>query len=166
MRDAVPNLLSDYAENADTEDYDEEKSYMIAVSASVCHMGKWCLSLYQPEEGKLDPFNAEQRALFNQVSQFLLEKAMSILDTDCLEVGWPMIDYLTPWIQSHYKMEVLPEGAGEHILQIFDIVLRRIAYPEWCETEVDPDDLQEDYMKYRELFKIMFKNISLIKPIR
>ena len=31
---------------------------------------------------------------------------------------------------------------------------------------MDPDDLQVDYQKYRDLFKIMLKNISLIKPIR
>ena len=89
-----------------------------------------------------------------------------ILNTDCLEVGWPMIDFLTPWIQSHYKMDQLPPGVDQKILQILDIVLRRMAYPAWCEVEVDPDDAQSDYDKYRELFKIMFKNIALIRPVR
>ena len=88
------------------------------------------------------------------------------MDTDCLEVGWPMIDFLTPWIQSHYKMEQLPPGAGERILQIMSIVLKRMAYPSWIEIDVDADDDQTDYQKYRELFKIMFKNIALIKPVR
>ena len=45
-------------------------------------------------------------------------------------------------------------------------MLKRIAYPEWCEVDVDADDAQTDYEKYRELFKIMFKNIALIKPVR
>jgi hypothetical protein len=96
----------------------------------------------------------------------LLDKAIQMLDTDCLEVGWPMIDLLTEWIQSHYKMEELPSGTGELILQIFNIVLKRIAFPEWCEIDIEPDDRQEDYQKFRELFKILFKNISLIKPVR
>jgi hypothetical protein len=43
----------------------------------------------------------------------LLEKAIYMLDTDCLEVGWPMIDLLTEWIQSHYKLDELPFGTGE-----------------------------------------------------
>ena len=72
---------------------------MAAVSGSVSHLGKWCLSLQQPvEEGKLDPLSAEQRQFLDQVTAFLLDKATYILDTDCLEVGWPMIDFLTPWI--------------------------------------------------------------------
>lgn len=41
-----------------------------------------------------------------------------------------------------------------------------MAYPEWCEIDIDADDEQVDYQKYRELFKIMLKNIALIKPIR
>jgi len=141
---------------------------MQAVSNSVCHIGKWCLSLQQPKDVVVqDPFfNPESRQFFNQVTEFLLEKAIQILDTDCLSVGWPMIDFLTPWIQSHYKMEELPPGVGEKILQIFDIVLKRMAYPEWCEIEVDPDDAQLDYSKYRDLFTVMLKNIGLIKPIR
>ena len=41
-----------------------------------------------------------------------------------------------------------------------------MAYPEWCQIEIEPDDAQVDYDKYRELFKIMLKNIALIKPIK
>jgi len=51
-------------------------------------------------------------------------------------------------------------------MKILDIVLKRMAFPEWCEIEIDPDDAQNDYEKYRELFKIMLKNIALIKPVR
>ena len=108
----------------------------------------------------------ESRQFFDQVTEFLIDKAIYILDTDCLEVGWPMIDFLTPWIQSKYKLSELPPGVGEKILQIFNIVLKRMAYPEWCEIEIEADDEQVDYQKYRELFKIMLKNIALIKPIR
>lgn len=146
---------------------------MIAVSSSVGHMGKWCLSLQKPEgletnsEDVVLAFtDANSRQIFTQFCQFLLEKAIYILDTDCLEVGWPMIDFLTPWIQSHFKLHELPAGVGDVILSILNIVIKRIGYPEWCDVEVDPDDLQVDYQKYRDLFKIMLKNISLIKPIR
>ena len=149
VRNATMNFLHNYEQYHDTEDYDEEKSYMQAVSASVSHMGKWCLSLQKPaeeEESKLDPFSEpNSRQFFTQVSQFLLEKAIYILDTDCLEVGWPMIDFLTPWIQSHFKLDELPPGVGESILQILNIVLKRIGYPTWCDIDVEADDLQVDY---------------------
>ena len=99
VRDATYNLLNNFEEYEGTDEYDEEKNYMIAVSTSVSHIGKWCISLQKPEEGKIDPFTEpSSREFFSQVSQFLLEKAIAILDTDCFEVGWPMIDFLTPWI--------------------------------------------------------------------
>ena len=96
----------------------------------------------------------------------MLEKGISILDTDCLEVGWPMVDYLTTWIQRHHKLEQLEPGVGEQMLGIFNIVLKRVGYPEWCAIDIQPDDAQSDYQKYRELFSIILKNLSLIKPIR
>lgn len=67
-----------------------------------------------------------------------------------------MVDFLTDWIQSHYKLDELPPGVAQGILQIFGIVLKRIAYPEWCEIDIEPDDRQEDYQKFRELFKVLF----------
>ena len=48
VRDAAYNLLSDYETHFGSDDYDEEKNYMIAVSGSVSHIGKWCLSLQTP----------------------------------------------------------------------------------------------------------------------
>jgi len=72
---------------------------MVAIASSVCHMGKWCLSVQYPPGSSEDPFKEPQsRQYFDQVTEFLISKAISILDTDCMEVGWPMIDFLTPWI--------------------------------------------------------------------
>lgn len=45
-------------------------------------------------------------------------------------------------------------------------MLKRIAFPEWCEIEIEADDEQHNYEKYRELFGVMLKHIALIKPIR
>ena len=142
VRDAMLDKLNNYEENFGDDEYDEEKSYMTAVSQSVNHMGKWCLSVQQPVGCETDPFKSpESRQYYDQVFNFLLEKAIYILDTDCMEVGWPMIDFLTPWVQSHYKMfDQLPAGVGEKILHIFEIVIKRIAFPEWCEIEIEPDD--------------------------
>ena len=56
VRDASYNLLNNYEEHMGTDEYDEEKNYMIAVSTSVSHIGKWCISLMKPDEGKLAPF--------------------------------------------------------------------------------------------------------------
>lgn len=45
------------------------------------------------------------------------------------------------------------------------VVIKRLAFPEWCAVEVDPDDEQENYIKYRELLKLLLTNLALIKPI-
>jgi len=37
-------LLHDYSYDHDMDDYEEEKVYMQAVSTSISHVGKWCLS--------------------------------------------------------------------------------------------------------------------------
>ena len=48
MNNAGFTLLQDYENNHDTDDYEEEKAYMQAVSDSVSHMGKWCLGVLNP----------------------------------------------------------------------------------------------------------------------
>ena len=48
VNNASFTLLQDYENNHDTDDYEEEKAYMQAVSDSVSHMGKWCLGLLNP----------------------------------------------------------------------------------------------------------------------
>ena len=49
---------------------------MIAISNSVSHVGKWCLSLQTPQESKADPFpDPESRQFFTQVTEFLIDKA-------------------------------------------------------------------------------------------
>ena len=45
VRDAQFNLLNNYEENAYSDEYEEEKNYLIEVSRSVSHLGKWCLSV-------------------------------------------------------------------------------------------------------------------------
>ena len=50
------------------------------------------------------------------MTEFMIGKAIYILDTDCMDVGWPMVDFLTKWIQSHYMVAELPVGTGEKIL--------------------------------------------------
>ena len=37
-------------------------------------------------------------------------------------------------------MAELPAGTSERILQILDITFKRIAYPEWCDIDIEPDD--------------------------
>jgi hypothetical protein len=55
VRDAQMVLIRDYSYENDMDDYDEEKMYMQAVSTSISHLGKWCLSLQTNKDGK-DPF--------------------------------------------------------------------------------------------------------------
>jgi len=48
-------LIRDYSFEHDMDDYEEEKMYLQAVSISINHLGKWCLSLATIKDGK-DPF--------------------------------------------------------------------------------------------------------------
>ena len=48
IRDASYDHLTNYEENFFSDEYTEEKNYMSAVSTSVCHVGKWCLSMQKP----------------------------------------------------------------------------------------------------------------------
>ena len=41
---------ADFSYEADSDDQDEEKAYLSAVSAAVCKVGKWCLQLYFNED--------------------------------------------------------------------------------------------------------------------
>mmetsp|Transcript_42152 Transcript_42152/g.55531 ORF Transcript_42152/g.55531 Transcript_42152/m.55531 type:complete len:192 (-) Transcript_42152:1631-2206(-) len=66
VRDARYVLLTNYEDNFGSQEYDEEKNYMTAVSNSVCHMGKWTLSAYQPPGSPEDPFKTpESRQYFD-----------------------------------------------------------------------------------------------------
>lgn len=51
VRDAQLTLLRDFSFDHDFDDYEEEKSYMQAVSTSVSHLGKWCLSQQIVKDG-------------------------------------------------------------------------------------------------------------------
>lgn len=97
---------------------------------------------------------------------FLIEKSMELFDTDCIEIGVPMIEFLTEWIQSINKnpSRELTQQVGENILKILNIIIKRVAYPSWCDIEIEADDLQIEYQKYREVLKIILKNIALVKP--
>lgn len=99
------------------------------------------------------------------MQDFLVKKGMELLNTDKLEVCWPMIDFLTPWIAANQKqLEVKPE-ALQIMVQMLEVVIRRVAYPEWCEVDVEPDDSQAEYNSVRELLKIVYINLTLIKPL-
>ena len=48
VRDATYNHLMNYEDNYGSHDYDEEKSFMIVVSTSVCQIAKWCVEINGP----------------------------------------------------------------------------------------------------------------------
>ena len=52
------------------------------------------------------------------------------------------------------------------MLQILDVVIKRMAYPEWCEIAIEADDAQSNYQNFRELLKVMFKNLSFVEAIK
>ena len=70
IRDANYELMSSYEENRDTEEFEEEKGYMKAISTAVNTIGKWCVEHSLPlEKGKADPLpDPADRDFFNLMS--------------------------------------------------------------------------------------------------
>ena len=98
------------------------------------------------------------------MQEFLIQKGIELLNSDKLEVMWPMIDFLTPWIQANYKQLEVKLEALEVMKQLLEVCIRRLAFPDWCEVNVNPDDSQSEYMSVRELLKVVYINLTLIKP--
>ena len=48
--------------------------------------------------------------------------------------------------------------------QLLEVVIRRFAFPDWCEVNVQPDDNQSEYISVRELLKVFYINLTIIKP--
>ena len=51
------------------------------------------------------------------------------------------------------------------MVQMLEVVIRRVPYPEWCEVDVEADDSQAEYNSVRELLKIVYINLTLVKPL-
>ena len=49
--------------------------------------------------------------------------------------------------------------------QMLEVVIRRLAFPEWCEVNIEPDDSQSEYMSIRELLRVVYINLTLIKQL-
>ena len=92
----------------------------------------------------------------------LVAKSLELLDTDQAEVGWPMVDFLAPWVQTRQKMqEVQPEDL-QVMATMLEAVIKRYAFPSWCEVEVEPDDSQAEYSKQREMLKVLYLNLARV----
>ena len=70
IRDANYELMNNYEDNRDTEEFEEEKGYMKAISTAVNVVGKWCVEHSLPlEKGKADPLpDPADREFFNLLS--------------------------------------------------------------------------------------------------
>ena len=69
IRDANYELMNNYEDNRDTEEFEEEKGYMRAISTAVNAIGKWCVERSLPEKGKADPLpDPADREFFNLLS--------------------------------------------------------------------------------------------------
>ena len=89
-------------------------------------------------------------------------KAIDLLDTDKCEIGFPVIDFLTNWVSTFNNKEEFPEEVCQAFIQITDLVFKRLAFPEWIEINIEPDDEQVEYMTYRKLLKMIFLHLSII----
>lgn len=49
--------------------------------------------------------------------------------------------------------------------QLLDVIIRRLAFPDWCEVNVEPDDSQTEYISVRELLKVVYIHLTLIKQL-
>ena len=100
------------------------------------------------------------------ITDFLVDKAIDLLDTDKCEVGFPAVDFLTNYVSQFTNKEQLEQQVVERLCKITDIMFSRLAYPEWVEIDIDPDDDQMEYLTYRKLLKMMFLHLSMLKGYR
>lgn len=68
-------------------------------------------------------------------------------------------------MQSRQKLANVPTEDLQVMAQILETVIKRYAFPSWCEVSVEPDDDQIEYQKYRELLKTLFLNFARIKEL-
>ena len=60
----------------------------------------------------------------------------------------------------------MPHAELNTIAQILEIVIKRYAFPEWCDVQVEPDDTQTEYAKHREMLKVLYLNIQRVKEFQ
>ena len=51
------------------------------------------------------------------------------------------------------------------MMNMLETVIKRYAFPSWCEVEVEPDDEQTAYTKYREMLKVLYLNLTRMKVL-
>ena len=61
------------------------------------------------------------------------------------------------------QLEVKPE-ALQVMKQLLEVVILRVAFPDWCEVNVESDDSQAEYISVRALLQVVYINLTLIKP--
>ena len=93
-----------------------------------------------------------------------------MLDTDCTDVGTPAVSFLSDWLSCINKFNSSADAQNfiatqqNNIHLTMDIVVKRIAYPDWCDIDnFDDDDAQIEYQKYREVLIVLLRNLSLVK---
>ena len=89
----------------------------------------------------------------------MVTKALELLDTDRLDIAWPIVDFIVPWVQTRSKLQEVPPEELQVMLNMLETVIKRYAFPSWCEVEVEPDDEQTAYSKYREMLKVLYLNL-------
>ena len=81
----------------------------------------------------------------------MMKKACELLNSDKLEIMWPVLEFITGWLQAHLQQLELKPNVDDHMRVMLDIVIYRYAFPAWCEVDVDPEDLQSEYEQVRKL---------------
>jgi len=51
------------------------------------------------------------------------------------------------------------------MVALFQFLCKRIAYPDWCQLSIEPEEKEGDYYTYREELMTLYVNLCLIKPL-
>ena len=86
----------------DQDEQDEEKSFLIAVSTAVSKLGKQLLEYFYNED-KVFNIEDELQQYYCNVVDFMVKKSCELLNSDKLEIVWPVVDFIAGWLQANMK---------------------------------------------------------------
>ena len=69
------------------------------------------------------------------------------------------------WVQACQKKQEVPNEELQVMAAMLEALIKRYAFPSWCEVDVEPDDDQTEYTKLREMLKVLYLNLTLIQSL-
>ena len=92
----------DWNDNQDEELQETETEYFTQVANSIFGVGQWSLQLYLNHTKILQ--SPDDQQAYVTIQEFLLSKAIDLLDSDKPKIGRPLVQFLLHWVNAHVKM--------------------------------------------------------------